>query len=166
MKHIHVFDHSEYHRALEHQIGSGIPVFNGYRQKGGGLGAILGMIGKYAIPLFKKYVLPHAADALRNTASDISSGASVKDAFKNNALSLAKNVGKEVIKRQSGGGMGCTKRIKTATVSALLKKPSTKQKRKVTKRKSNIKQKRKTPLKKRKIQKRKTRPKSRRDIFE
>jgi hypothetical protein len=141
MKHIHVFDHSEYHRALEHQIGSGIPVFNGYRQKGGGLGAILGMIGKYAIPLFKKYVLPHAADALRNT-------------------------GKEVIKRQSGGGMGCTKRIRTTTVSSLLKKPATKKKRRVIKRKTNIKRKRKTPVTKRKIQRRKTKPKSRRDIFE
>jgi hypothetical protein len=116
------------------------------------LGAILGMIGKYAIPLFKKYVLPHAADALRNTASDISSGATIKDAFKNNALSLAKNVGKEVIKRQSGGGMGCTKRIRTTTVSSLLKKPATKKKRRVIKRKTNIKRKRKTPVTKPTVQ--------------
>lgn len=110
MKHVHVFHHEHYHRVLENQIGKGIPVFRGYRQKGGGLGSILGFIGRYGLPLITKYILPHAAPAIMSTVSDITNGQSIKTALKSNAIKMATKFGKSILKPQAGAGLGSRKR--------------------------------------------------------
>lgn len=111
MKSIHIFDHHHYHHTLQDQIGHGIPVYTGYRQRGGGLGSIFGFIKKYAIPVISKYILPHAKSALINTVSDVSQGQSIKSALKNNAMSMVKNVSKGIVQPQSGAGLHGIKRV-------------------------------------------------------
>lgn len=97
MKTVHVFDHHAYHSAISDQMGRGMPVFSGIRQKGGGLGAVMGFLGRYAIPILSKYVLPHAKEAILNTFSDISHNPSdVKDTIKANGKRFLTNVGKEL----------------------------------------------------------------------
>jgi hypothetical protein len=110
MKHVHVFHHDFYHHTLEHQIGGGLPVFTGYRQRGGGLGSILGYIGKYAFPLLKKYVLPHVGSAVIDTISDLKHGHPMKEAIGKNAIKMGKNVAKSVLTQQTGRGLGAKKR--------------------------------------------------------
>jgi hypothetical protein len=105
MKQVHVFDHSLYHQSLQQQIGHGMPVFLGSRQKGGGLGSILGFIGKYAIPLLNQYIIPHAATAVMDTLSDVSKGAPVKDSMKKAGIQMLKNVGRSVLNPQQGHGL-------------------------------------------------------------
>jgi len=56
MKRIHIFDHDAYHHTINHQVGNGLPVFAGYRHHGAGLGNILGLIGRYVLPLITQHV--------------------------------------------------------------------------------------------------------------
>lgn len=123
MKHVHIFDHEEYHKTLKGQVGHGLPVFVGYRQKGAGLGNILGFIRRYAIPLISKYVLPHAESSLRGVANDIVSGKPISDALKTNALTMVKNVGKSVLKNQSGGRLRPSKGKTPKSTALILSKP-------------------------------------------
>ena len=166
MKQVHVFHHVDYHNTLHQQIGHGIPVFTGYRQKGGGLGSILGFLGRYAIPLLKKYVLPHAKTAVFKTISDVGNGQSVKEAIKSNATAMLKNVGQSITSPQSGAGLVRKKRKAGVTLASVAccelkrkglnhKSPNTSKKTKKSKPKSKPKSKR---SKKKKVQ-------SKRDIF-
>jgi len=123
MKRIHIFDHNAYHSVLHHQIGNGIPVFAGYRQQGAGLGNILGLIGRYVLPLFAKHVLPHAKTAVLNTISDITKGKSLGDAMHANTSSLLQNVGSSLLNRQSGEGLPSTNTIETREISSLFDEP-------------------------------------------
>lgn len=124
MKSIHIFNHHHYHHTLHEQIGHGIPVYTGYRQRGGGLGSIFGFIKKYAIPVISKYILPHAKSALINTVSDVSQGQSIKSALKNNAMSLVKNVSKGIVQPQSGAGLRGIKRVGEETDHSVHNKKS------------------------------------------
>jgi hypothetical protein len=156
MKHVHIFNHHYYHQTLHEQVGKGIPVFTGYRQKGGGLGSILGFIGKYAIPLINKYVLPHAKTALVNTVSDLGSGKTLKQSLKSNSVKLLQNVGNEIVKRQIGNGLGSKKiKLSPKIKSVHCKKPELSH---LPFKKSKTKKQAPKPKPKRK-------PKSKRDIF-
>lgn len=169
MKRLHIFDHSEYHKALHEQIGNGIPVFNGYRQKGGGLGGILGYIGRYALPLLNKYILPHAKNALINTISDVTSGVPLKSSIKSNATSLLNNVGNHIAGRQAGGNMVRTKRVKSSSISSLPLRSPAKKHCSVVRSKQTKGYNKKRNKKIKKISKTKTsnraKPRSRSDIF-
>lgn len=159
MKHLHVFNHEHYHHALEHQIGNGIPVFSGTRQKGGGLGSIIGFLGRYALPLLKKFVFPHAKAAALSTLSDISSGKSIKEAVSGNAATMVKNVGHSIIKgEQTGSGLRTVKRKSNITLDSchLLKRKGS-----TTKPKPKKKKKEKPKI----VNKNRKKVKSKRDIF-
>lgn len=157
MKNIHIFNHHHYHETLNEQIGKGIPVFVGSRQKGGGLGSILGLIGRYVIPLLQKYVFPHAKNAIVNTVSDLAQGKPLSQTLKNQTLGMLKNVGTSLTKPQKGSGLKDSKIKRIGTFECGMGK-----KRKQTKAKKNIKKKPKLSTKKPKS---KTKPLSKRDIF-
>lgn len=110
MKSKFIFHHDHYYHTLKSQIGSGIPVFHGARQRGGGIGSVLGGIAKYALPLLAKFVFPHAKNAVTNTVSDIAqNGTTVKQALKTNSAKFLKDVGSGVVNHflhnQTGSGL-------------------------------------------------------------
>lgn len=111
-----VFDLNDenYARALRHQTGSGIIGFRGVRrQRGGGFDSILFNLAKYAIPVFEKYVLPHAKEAVQNIITDVKQGSSIKSAIKTNAKKAIKAAGKSLIRNtlnQTGKGITSRKR--------------------------------------------------------
>lgn len=81
------------------------------RQRGAGLGSILGSIARRLIPIAKnilwpaakKYVLPHAAKAAKQVAGDIISGRNVKESIKDHGKEALKGIGEQII-NQSGSG--------------------------------------------------------------
>lgn len=109
MKQKYIFQNDDYFNTFKEQIGSGIPVFHGVSQRGSGLGLIFATKAKYAIPLVKKYLLPHAKSAALNTISEVASGKSFKQSKKNQGLGFLKNVGKDILLNstqiQSGKGI-------------------------------------------------------------
>lgn len=111
MKQVHQFDHHLYHKALERQIGGSLPVFTGYRQRGAGLGSMLGLIGRYILPIIKEHIFPHAKTALMNTVKDVIHGVPVKDAILRQGGDMLQKVATSVEnKRQSGKGLAVKKR--------------------------------------------------------
>ena len=97
MKHPYIFHHHHYYHTLKSQIGGGYPIYSGTRQRGGGIGGILGFFSKYALPLISKYIIPHAKEAVFRTASDVAKNkSSFKEALKTNTQNLAKNIGKDI----------------------------------------------------------------------
>lgn len=100
------------------------------RQRGAGLGGILGSIARKLIPIAKnilwpaakKYVLPHAAEAARHLAGDVLTGKNVKESIKVRGGQALKGIGEEIF-TQSGSGR--KRRIKSRK-----RKAATKSKRK------------------------------------
>lgn len=110
MKQKYIFHHDHYYHTLKGQGGEGIPVYHGVRQRGGGIGSVLGGIAKYALPLLMKYVFPHARNAALSTISDVAvNKESIKNSLKKNGIGFLKNVGAEVLNSvsnsQSGSGV-------------------------------------------------------------
>ena len=74
------------------------------RQKGRGFGALAQVIGRTAIPLLRKYVIPAAkrigADMLEFPAPEVAEVISDRKSFK----SAARSVGKQTVKKQLGEG--------------------------------------------------------------
>lgn len=111
MRQKYIFHHDHYYHTLKDQIGNGIPVFHGVRQRGGGIGSVLGGIAKYALPLLMKWVMPHAKKAALSTVADVAKGGkSLKSSLKRNGLALLKDVGTDVLNsvrnKQIGKGLG------------------------------------------------------------
>lgn len=81
------------------------------RQRGAGLGSILGSIARRLIPIArnilwpaaKKYVLPHATAAAKQVAGDVLSGRNVKESIKDHGKQALKGIGEQIIS-QSGSG--------------------------------------------------------------
>lgn len=81
------------------------------RQRGAGLGSVLGAIARTLIPIArnilwpaaKKYVLPHATEAARQVAGDVLSGRNVKESFKEHGKGALKGIGAQILS-QSGKG--------------------------------------------------------------
>lgn len=123
------------------------------RQKGAGLGAIFGAIGRKLLPFIKniiipqakKYALPHATAALKNVARDVIQGENVMHSLKEHSTSAIKKIGDDII-NQSGSGI---RRVRT---SRKRKRSSVKRKtkkRKATKTKKN--QKKTKPKRRKKV---------------
>jgi len=121
MKHIHVFHHESYHDALNPQSGRGLPVFKGYRQRGGGLGGILGFFARHALSVISKYLLPHAKSTALSIASDVMKNKALKTTLKKNGLELLQKVGKDLLANSEQKGSGIKRKkpssIKTAHCS-------------------------------------------------
>jgi len=171
MKKIHIFDHDAYHSVLQQQIGNGIPVFAGYRQQGAGLGNLLGLIGRYVIPLFKNHVLPQAKTSVLNAISDVAKGKSITDAVQDHGSAMIKNVGTSLLNHQSGRGLS-TNSDEYKGLASVSSRPLSmvchKRKPKTAYRKSKVSSKRKKPTKRSKAKKPTTKRKSvlsKRDIF-
>ena len=159
MKQRYIFHHDHYYHTLKGQIGEGVPVFHGVRQRGGGLGSVLGGIAKYAIPLIQRYIMPHAKSATLSTFADIASGGEIKQALKRNGLKFLNDVGNKFIERGQIG-KGNYRRVKPSKSN--LTHPKIKSKSK-TKRK----QAKSRPRKKNVNRKPRRKPnRSRLDIFE
>ena len=151
MKKVHIFNHDMYHHTLKHQIGSGIPVFSGIRQRGGGLGGVLGFVGRYAIPLLSKYVIPHVRKALIGTAVDLITNNPIKKTVKQNIRSLAKNVGSDIVQNigvQKGKGITRKNKNQLSTTISTKQVPSKKPKTVSKSKKKNVQKKKSKPSKK------------------
>ena len=96
------------------------------RQKGWGFGALAQVIGRTAIPLLRKNVVPAAkrigADMLEFAASEIGEVFSGRKTFK----SAAKSVGKKTLKKQLGEGEGSRRRTACNKQRRLIPTKSTK----------------------------------------
>ena len=80
-----------------------LPYYKGVgRQRGRGFGALAQVIGRTTIPFLKKYVVPAARriDMLGFAVPEIADVVSGKQNFK----AAAKNVGRQTLKKQLGGG--------------------------------------------------------------
>lgn len=81
------------------------------RQRGGGLGSILGAIAKKLIPFSKqvlwpaakKFILPHARTAALGLAEDVMDGKNFRDSFKEQGKQAIK-ASVQQFKNQSGSG--------------------------------------------------------------
>lgn len=103
----YISDATAYHYLKPQRGGS---VFKGtLRQRGKGLGGLLGSIAKTAFPIFKKFVLPHVKKGLISTAGDVIAGKNVKQSIKKRGKKTGKNI-----------------------IRSLLKKPPTKKRKKIT----------------------------------
>jgi hypothetical protein len=137
MKKPFIFNHSHFYHTLKKQTGGGIHVYSGVKQRGGGLGDILGFISRYAIPLANRYIVPHAKQFIARTATDlIDNRSNLKPILKENSKTLAKNIGKSIFDKLTQEGSG--KRKKQSNSGQSPKKPS-KGKRKKTTKKTNAK---------------------------
>jgi len=76
---------------------------NWRRQKGAGLGGILGSIGRRLLPLARRFLLPSAKKAAKNIALDILSGKNVKESLKDRSKTAIKEVGHQIIDQIGSG---------------------------------------------------------------
>ena len=91
----------------KNQVGGVIPPYVGTRyQRGGGLGSLLGSLGRVAIPLLKKAGSGVAKQALHTgvrLAGDILAGKNVKKAVKKRTVESGKELVKNLLKAQQKG---------------------------------------------------------------
>jgi len=167
MKHRYIFNHDHYYHTLKGQIGEGVPVFHGVKQRGGGLGSVLGSIAKYAFPLIQRYILPHAKSAALSTLADISTGGhTVKQALRKNGVGFLKNVGGQLLNSTDNQtGHGLTRQTnKRKSKSYSVKKRIVKKKSKQTRKGKKRQKKSKTSFTRKPLKKNKS-PRSRLDVF-
>lgn len=95
------------------------------RQRGSGLGGVLGAIARRLIPIArnilwpaaKKYVLPHASLAAKQLAGDVLSGRNVKESIKHRGQDALKGIG-DAITTQSGSGRKRKRKSKKRKITA------------------------------------------------
>lgn len=102
-----------YHPQVGRGMDDGLMFYksNYKRQRGSGLGGILGTLARKLIPIAKnilwpaakKYVLPHAASAARHVAGDVFSGRNIKESVKEHGSHALKGIGEGIL-TQSGSG--------------------------------------------------------------
>jgi len=105
------------------------------RQRGAGLGSVLGAIARTLIPIArnilwpatKKYVLPHATEAAKHFAGDVLSGRNIKESLKEHGKEALKGIGTQITS-QSGKGRGkrSNKSRKRKAVTKIRKKQTKK----------------------------------------
>jgi hypothetical protein len=127
MRSKYIFHNDHYYYTLKSQIGKGeIPVYHGSRQRGGGIGSVLGGIAKYAFPLVMKYIFPHVKRAASSVISDVvNNRSSVKQSLKKGGQQFLKDFA-ESVGKQSGEGIlprGLKRRGLSSTKSNKQKKP-------------------------------------------
>ena len=116
-------------------------MFHGARQRGGGIGSILGGIAKYALPLVLRYVYPSAKKAATSLVSDIvQKRSNFKDSFKASGKELLQGIGKSILNEQSGQGIVSrgTKRKSSVAVASVTKKPKLSRRKKNSTRRSRL----------------------------
>jgi len=132
-------DKKIYQFYLPNQTGKGSDLSyysnNWRRQKGSGLGGILGSIARRVIPLAKHYILPHAKKAIKNISKDILEGKNVKDTLKRHATTAIKDVGQGIL-NQSGSGTRAKLKKKSRKRSKLEIQNGTIKKRKAAKKRN------------------------------
>ena len=108
----YIFNHDDYYHTFKGQLHHGPSDHQRSYQSGDGFGSILRGLGRYVLPVVKRYVLPHGKNALLSTISDIAENGdsnSVKQALKKRGLGLIRNIGtdlaKSVLTRQTGAGI-------------------------------------------------------------
>ena len=76
---------------------SDINIFRRYRPtiRGQGVLSFLSKYGRYALPFFKKFIMPSAKDFSKNVASDMIGGSSLKSSLKNRGKQSLKDIGKK-----------------------------------------------------------------------
>ena len=100
------------------QAGHGLPVFVGGRHiRGGGLGSLLGGIGRSLIPLLKsggKALLKEGARTGMQVAQDVLSGQNVKSALRQRSKQAGKRLFQQAVGHMTGSppGQPAKKRIK------------------------------------------------------
>jgi|SRR5271154_7137705 len=125
MKHVYQFDDDNYYQTFKAQLHNG-PNFNGISQKGGGF---LGALSSYAVPLFKRYIVPHAKQAALSLVNDVvSNRSSLQEAIKRHGYNLAQNIKNDLLCNQKGSGKRLKRKAKTILSSAV---PPKKQKVKI-----------------------------------
>lgn len=132
MKSMYVFNHEHYHNALKPRHHS-VVLPRYYRQRGGGIGGIIGSLTHYAIPVVQQYVIPEAKKAAIRTIGDVVSGTPITTALVNNGKTFLSNVGKDLIQPiiQSGASINRKRRRKahpTVTIHSRKKPKSEKTK--------------------------------------
>lgn len=160
MRTVHIFNEQHYHNALDPRFSHGTIVT---KQQGGGLGSFAGNIKRYSIPVFNKYVVPHAKQAVK----DIIHGHGIKRSIQRNALGVVQDIGNDIIDsyRQKGRGI---RRKKVIIPPALMHKGSNstavkkKQKQKKAKSKASVSRRKNTKQSKSSKKKKNI---SKRDIF-
>lgn len=111
MKTPHVFNHSDYFHTLHSRIHDQLPVYHGYKQRGGGLGSIFRILSNYAIPIIKRYIIPRAKQALLSTTSDIVQGTPIKQSLKKSSKKFLNNVVSDLLPgQQTGSGLRVSQR--------------------------------------------------------
>lgn len=98
------------------------------RQHGHGLGAFFGRMFRALIPIAKNVLLPHAANAVKNVASDFLEGKDVKQSIKSNAVGVLKGVGNDIINQTGNGRRRRSKPAKTKKSTTKKAKTSTNKK--------------------------------------
>jgi len=93
-------------------FGEGQVYFSGVRrQKGAGLGGLFGVMARRLVPFMKRFVLPHAASALRGIASDVIDGnQSFSNSFKEHSVGALKDMGRSFLNQTGSGRV----RVKTS----------------------------------------------------
>jgi len=97
--------------------GEHFPIFqaNLGRQRGHGIGGIFQNLSRFLKPLFQKYVLPHAARAVRNAAVDIvDNNKPWRGVVQEQGISALKGIGHDIL-NQSGSGRGRKRKRKHST---------------------------------------------------
>lgn len=119
MRSKYIFHNDNYYHTLRNQIGQGMPVFHGSRQRGGGLGSVFGVLAKYALPILK-YIAPFASRAGASVLEDVAlKRSSIKDSLKTHGKSFLKSIGSSLIKKQFGGGI--KRKIRKKKTKGILK---------------------------------------------
>ena len=98
----------------QHQATSTMPHFSGhYRQRGSGFGALAAGIGRFALPLARKFILPAAKkigrELLVQGAPELLDVVTTKKTPKQ----ALKNTVKKTVKKQTGGGIRQRRRRRT-----------------------------------------------------
>ena len=99
-----------------HQASANMPHFSGhYRQRGSGFGALAASIGRFALPLARKFILPAAKkigrELLVQGAPELIDVVTTKKSPKQ----ALKNTVKKTVRKQTGGGTRRRQKRKTLT---------------------------------------------------
>ena len=138
VKSVYVFHHEHYHNALKSQLHSKyIPHYN--KQRGGGIGGVIGSVSHYVIPIFKSYVMPEVKNAAVKTLEDVLQGTSIPNALLANTKSLIENVVKNIIQPNAQQGGSISRKAKRTSYKPL--ETTTKRKLKKPKKKKTVKKK-------------------------
>jgi len=125
MKTTHVFSNDAYFQTIKPTIRS---VYIPNVQRGGGLGATLGYIGRYTLPVIQNRVVPHVKSAIIGSLKDVMEGKNVQAVIKDRTTELVKEVGKDIYNAVSKRGSGISRISKQGSrnLQSVSSKPSTK----------------------------------------